>query len=118
MGRTKCRDSVSSFPYFRFHSFNPCGNSVNKNLLAVDRVRKDLTENTGLDLGHETNVGCQEAEKGAFLNSRLHVAHCGWGWLVNFDSWWGFMGLESMISELNRIQIMKSCIQKKWLTFC
>lgn len=92
---------------------------MNKNTLAADRIRKDRTENTGLDLGHETNVRCQEAEKGAFL--RFHVEHC-WGLrggeLVNSDGWWGFMGLESMISELNRIQIKKSCIQENWLTFC
>lgn len=69
-GGEQGRDSMSSVPYLRFYSFNPCGNSVDENLLAADRVREDLTEDTGLALGHETNVGCQEAEKGAFLNSR------------------------------------------------
>lgn len=43
---------------------------MDENLLAADRVREDLTEDRAFALGHETNVGCQEAEKEAFLNSR------------------------------------------------
>lgn len=50
---------MSSFLYLRSYGFNPKGNSIDKNFLAVDRVRDDLTENTGLDLGHETDIGCQ-----------------------------------------------------------
>lgn len=68
-GGEQSRDSRSSVPHLRFYSFNPCGNSVDENLLAADRVREDLTEDRAFALGHETNVGCQEAEKEAFLNS-------------------------------------------------
>lgn len=40
---------------------------MGKNSLTADRVREDPTENTGLELGHETNVGCQEAENRSIL---------------------------------------------------
>lgn len=53
------RRSLSSFLCLRVPGSNPTGKSVDKNFMAVDRIREDLTENIGLDLGHGTSGGCQ-----------------------------------------------------------
>lgn len=50
--------SMSSFPCLRFCGFNPGENAADKNLKTVYRIREDLTEKVGLDLGHVTSVGC------------------------------------------------------------
>lgn len=47
---------MSSFPCLRFCGSNP---PVEIQLIkTVDRIREDVTEKTGLDLGQETSVRC------------------------------------------------------------
>ena len=54
--REESKRSMSSFPRLRFCGYNP---PVEIQLIkTVDRIREDVTEKTGLDLGQETSVRC------------------------------------------------------------
>lgn len=54
--REESKRSMNSFPCLRFCGSNPPAEI--QLIKTVDRIREDVTEKIGLDLGQETSVRC------------------------------------------------------------